>query len=59
MLQERVSEAQRHAAMEMRSKEHKGKGGKRVAGDAEAEDARAEPELQRMIDMSANRKKRR
>jgi hypothetical protein len=45
--------------MEMRSKEHKGKSGKRVAGDAEAEDSRAEPELQRMMDMSTNRKKRR
>jgi hypothetical protein len=30
-----------------------------VAGDAEADDARAEPVLQWMMDMSTNRKKRR
>ena len=59
---ERVSEAQRHAAMEMRAGDSRGKGkgggkGKRSA-EGEAEDASAEPELQRMIDQQARRKQK-
>ena len=62
LLLERVSEAQRHAAMEMRAGDSRGKGkgggkGKRSA-EGEAEDASAEPELQRMIDQQARRKQK-
>jgi len=62
LLLERVSEAQRHASMEMRAADSRGKGkgggkGKRSA-EGEAEDASAEPELQRMIDQQARRKQK-
>ena len=58
LLAERVAEAQRYAAMEMRSKERKGgKGGRRAMGDGE--EAGAEPELQRMIDQAGRKKQRR
>ena len=55
LLMERVGEAQRHAAMEMRSTEGKKKGrnGKRAAPDDEAD----ESGLQRMMQQAARGKK--
>ena len=60
LLAERVAEAQRFAAMEMRSKERKGgKGGRRAQmGDVD-DAAAAEPELQRMIEQAGRKKRRR
>ena len=55
LLMERVGEAQRHAAMEMRSSDgkKKGRGGKRAAPDEEADDGG----LQRMMQQAARGKK--
>jgi ATP-dependent RNA helicase DDX47/RRP3 len=51
LLMERVLEAQRHAAMELRGKDEKRreKGGRRGRGGDEGGDADADPELQRMM----------
>ena len=58
LLMERVSEAQRHAAMEMRSKDgRRGKGGRRER-DA-ADDGEAQPELQQMIEQAGRSGKKR
>ena len=60
LLMERVLEAQRHAAMEMRGRDEKRKekGGRRGRGE-EAGDADADPELQRMMKQKQQGKKRR
>ena len=62
LLMERVLEAQRHAAMELRGKVEKRreKGGRRGRGGGdEGGDADADPELQRMMKQKQQGKKRR
>ena len=58
LLMERVGEAQRYAAMDMRSSNDKRKsGGKRKGGGGEGGDDEADPELQRMAQQAARGKK--
>ena len=58
LLMERVGEAQRHAAMEMRAKDgRRGKGGRRERDGAD--DGEAQPELQQMIEQAGRSGKKR
>ena len=59
LLMERVGEAQRYAAMEMRTNEHKKKGGGEGKRGAASEDSGGDPELQKIMAQASRGKKAR